>query len=134
MKPLIILIVLAFLVSSCTNEEKPDEPATVPISRETELKESIKKYPDSLSLKEYLIQYYRSNNNYDMALATANEVLQKDSSLARFWEMKATLYFENYDTVNAIKAYEKLLDIYPAPQYVMELGSLYAATKILKHY
>src|SRR5690606_1267282 len=91
--------------------------------------ESIRQYPDSLLLRENLVQYYRKNDNYDKALAIANEVLQNDSTLARFWDIKAILHFEINDTLNAIQSYEKTLDIYAAPQYLKALGFLYAATK-----
>jgi tetratricopeptide (TPR) repeat protein len=128
MKTLIIFILFSFYLGSCNNQSGHNAPVEK-IPEEKQLIESIKEYPDSLLLRENLIEYYRVNNNYNKALAITDEVLQRDSMLARFWDIKAILYFENGDTLNAINAYERVLDIYPAPEYIMSLGSLYAATK-----
>ena len=47
----------------------------------------------------------------------------------RLLDIKATLHFENGDTINAIKAFEKAITINPQPEYIISLGSLYAQTK-----
>jgi tetratricopeptide (TPR) repeat protein len=128
MRQTIIFIVLFFYLCSCNNESSPVA-KTETISEEKQLMESIKKYPDSLLLMENLVKYYTKNNNCDNAIAVINDAIQKDSTIDKLWDIKAMLHFENDDTLNAIKAYEKALAIYPAPEYIMSLGSLYAATK-----
>jgi tetratricopeptide (TPR) repeat protein len=80
-------------------------------------------------LKENLVQYFRENGNYGAAIATTTNFLEKDSLNDRLLDIKATLYFENADTVNAIKAFEKAITINPRPEYIISLGSLYAQTK-----
>jgi tetratricopeptide (TPR) repeat protein len=98
-------------------------------SREKLLKDSILKFPDSLIIKEKLIQYYRDNNEYDKAITATNDALQKDSLNSRIWDIKATLHFENEDTSNAIIGFENALRLDPSPRYLILLGSLYAQTK-----
>ena len=99
---------------------------------EKKLKEAVAANPDSMLLKENLLQYYRDNGEYDMAIATANEALKKDSNNSRLWKIKATLHFEDEDTANAILSFEKAATLYPDPQYILALGTLYAETKNAK--
>ena len=106
-----------------TNKEKVTD------SREKELRDDIAKYPDSAVLKENLFQYYRDNDNYDMAIGEVNKALQKDSNNARLWDIKATLYYENEDTLESIKSFEKAVNISPRPEYVISLATFYALTR-----
>jgi len=120
---------IGLLVLSCNNSS--NEPVTkqdLPI-QEKEMKEAISKYPDSVLLKQNLIQYYQDNGSIEMALVETNKALAKDSGDASFWDKKAELYALQDDTSNAINAYEHAISIYPDPQYVMSLGWLYAKTK-----
>jgi len=130
--PFMIASLLVGLFSCSNNEDtvKNDAPVKSELpAKEKEQLDAIAKYPDSLLLRESLIQYYRVAKNYDQAIAETNKVLQMDSSIVRFWDIKAILSYENEDTVNAINAYEHALDLYPDPQFVIALGSLYAQTK-----
>ena len=45
------------------------------------------------------------------------------------WNIKASLYFENNDTVNAINSLKHAIDIYPLPDYLVALGTVYAETR-----
>lgn len=125
------LFFLLFLISvmSCNNSEQKVTDAAAPVSKEKELQDAISKFPDSILLREQLVQYYRDSGSYENALAATDEAIKKDSLNARLWDMKATLYFENEDTLNAIGAFEKAVRILPAPEYLMSLGTLYAQTK-----
>jgi tetratricopeptide (TPR) repeat protein len=117
------------LLFSCNNSS--NEPVTkqaIPV-QEKEMKDAIVKYPDSILLKQNLIQYYQDNGSLEMALAETDKALAKDSGDASFWDKKAELYALQDDTANAIKAYEHAIAVYPDPQYVMSLGWLYAKTK-----
>jgi tetratricopeptide (TPR) repeat protein len=130
MKQILIILSLAFFFAACNNEKKEDQAAPAEVSvTEKQIKDAIAKHPDSLLLTEKLIQYYRDNGTFEQAMAVTNEALQKDSLRARLWDIKATLYFENDDTVNAIRSFETAIRISPLPDYIMSLGSLYAQTK-----
>ena len=125
-------LLLLIIITSCNDQDQKKQNDVLSVqtsAREEILKESILKFPDSLLLKEQLIQFYRDSAEYNKAIAATNEVLQKDSLNDRLWEIKSTLYFENDDTVNAIKALNTAADINPLPKYIVPLGSLYAQTK-----
>ena len=97
--------------------------------QENQLRVLMSKYPDSLLLTENLVQYFRENGNYGAAIAETSNAIKKDSLNDRLLDIKATLLFENGDTLNAIKAYEKAIDINPNPEYIISLGSMYAQTR-----
>lgn len=120
-------IVLLFIFS-CKENESADNSSKIsnPIQQ---LQEDLKNYPDSFSLAENLIEAYRNNGNYDSALHLADRYIEKDSGNAYFYNMKATLYFENEDTVQAIAALKQAIDIYPLPEYLVALGTIYAEIK-----
>jgi tetratricopeptide (TPR) repeat protein len=121
------------MIISCNNQDhvkqKDETGSETAAAREKILKDSISKFPGLFLLKEELIQLYRDSAAYDKAIATTNEALQKDSLNARLWDIKATLHFENEDTLNAINAFETALRLNPSPRYLILLGSLYAQTK-----
>lgn len=102
------------------------------LSAEDQLKEQVAKFPDSLLLKENLIQYYRENGNYDNALKEVNNAVLKDSANIRLWDIKAILHFEDGDTLQSIQSFEKALSIYPLPEDMISLATLYAQTKNAK--
>ncbi|MEO7265389.1 MAG: tetratricopeptide repeat protein [Ferruginibacter sp.] len=121
-------LIIAIMNAACTNkEDKPDSAVTV--AEEQQLKNEIVSHPDSLLLTENLVQYYRDNGNYGAAIKTVNSAINKDSINPRLWDMAATLHFENRDTLSSIIAFEKAIDIYPDPVYIISLGTLYAQTK-----
>ena len=119
--------IISLLISSCSN--KSAEADKIIPEQEKHLRELIAQYPDSLLLKENLVQYFRENGNYGEAITTTTNFLKKDSLNDRLLDIKATLHFENGDTINAIKAFEKAIEINPQPEYIIALGSLYAQTK-----
>lgn len=127
------MLALLMIIISCNNQDHAKQNsetiANAGSSREKTLKDSISKFPDLLLLKEELIQLYRDSADYDKAITAANEAVQKDSLNARLWDIKATLHFENEDTLNAIKSFETALRLNPSPRYLILLGSLYAQTK-----
>ncbi|HQW83756.1 MAG TPA: tetratricopeptide repeat protein [Ferruginibacter sp.] len=115
------------LVAACTNhtDENTDNNNTFTAAEKT-LVDAVSKFPDSLLLREELIQFYRDSADYDKAIAATTAALQRDSLNDRLWNIKANLYFENYDTINAIAALNRAANIYPLPQYIITLGSMYA--------
>ena len=106
-----------------SDKEKPTE---------KELISEMEKYPDSLLLTQNLIEYYRNLGNYNSAIAVTDKAIKKDPNIAELWDIKATLYYENNDTLSAINAFENAINIIPLPEYVISLGSLYAQTKNVK--
>ncbi len=130
MKQILVIFFSATLFYACDNaaKEQPLTQQQIPV-QEKEMKDAIAKYPDSLLLKENLIQYYQDNGNYDMALTETNNAIKKDSTDPRFWDKKAELYLLQDDTTHAIQAFEKAIEIFPDPQYIMSAGWLYAQTK-----
>jgi len=93
------------------------------------IKAQISEHPDSLMLKENLIEAYRNAGYYDSAIAVATQEILKDSGSAYLWNIKASLYFENGDTAEAIKSLKRAIDIYPLPDYLVALGTVYAEIK-----
>ena len=114
------------MILSCHNQSENNN---TPPDKEKQTQQLIAQYPDSLILRENLIEYYRENDDYDKALSATDEMIKKDSLDARLWDIKATLYFENEDTLNAITSFKRAIALNPDPQYIMSLGSLYAQTK-----
>lgn len=119
-----------FFLGSCKSGDKEirHQFSADPNSIES-IKNAIKENPDSLMLKENLIEAYRNAGYYDSAISVANQELQKDSGSAYLWNIKASLYFENNDTLNAIKSLQHAIDIYPLPDYLVALGTVYAEIK-----
>ena len=130
-KAALILIASVTLAVACNNNDDKKKLSTNPAKtdREKLLKDSIAKFPDSVIIQEKLIQYYRDSGYYDKALAAVNDFVKADSLNTRLWDIKAILHFENADTINAIRSFEKAASIIPAPDYLISLGSLYAQSK-----
>lgn len=127
-KKIYLIPVLIFVFVSCTSNEKKVTHFGDPNSIEA-IKNTIKEYPDSVILKENLIEAYRNEGYYDSAIAIADQELAKDKGSAYLWNIKATLYFENNDTLKAINSLEHAIDIYPLPEYLVALGTVYAEIK-----
>lgn len=125
----VAIIFLAILFYSCNNaRDEKQTPASSADTKES-LQNDINRYPDSLSLVQDLIEFYRNEGSYDSAIALTNAQIQKDSNNAYLWNMKATLHFENDDTLCAIKSLEHAVNIYPLPEYIVALGTVYAEMK-----
>lgn len=130
MKKLIQLLSIAFIFCACNNSNK-EQPVTkqeTPV-QEQEMKDAIEKYPDSVPLRANLILYYQKNGSLEMAMAETDRAIAKDSTNTDLWDKKAELFASQDDTANAIKAYEKAIEIFPDPQFVMAVGWMYAKTK-----
>lgn len=127
----IVCFLLIIFISCNTNENGAKPDLTAPNSIES-LKNAIKEYPDSLMLVQNLIEAYRNDGSYDSALALTDTEIKKDSGNAYLWNVKATLYFENEDTSNAINSLQRAIEIYPFPEYLVALGTVYAEIKNTK--
>lgn len=124
-----LFYVSLLLLFACNNNEVGTHANNDLPAKEKELTDAIHTYPDSALLVENLVQYYRENGNYTQAITSINSALGKDSMNARFWDIKATLHFENADTLSAIKAFENSVNIFPQPDVIISLGVLYAQTR-----
>jgi tetratricopeptide (TPR) repeat protein len=122
------LITGLLLLAACgsNKDEKIEEKGDLQL---VQLKKDIIAYPDSLLLTEKLIQYFRDAGSYDSAILITDNALKRSPGIAGLWDIKGTLHFENGDTVKAISSFEQAVNIYPLPEYVMSLGTLYAQTK-----
>lgn len=98
-------------------------------AEEQRLRQAIADNPDSLVLYEELIQYFRDNQHYSAAIKAAEQLIQKDSSNARLWDIKAILHYESQDTTQAIRALERAVELDAQPEYIISLGTAYAETK-----
>ncbi len=123
------IIILSFFVLASCNDDNENAKTTIPVNSKEVLQENIRRFPDSLALVQSLIEFYRNEGSYDSALALTDTQIGKDSGNAFLWNMKATLLFENEDTLDAIKSLENAVNIYPLPEYLVALGTLYAETK-----
>lgn len=128
-KQCIFFVLLSCFFAACNNSDPKTVSATETISaQEKSMIDAVGKFPDSLLLREELIQYYRDGADYEKAIAATDAALKKDSLNDRLWDIKGNLYFENEDTINAIKAINRAADINPLPKYVIPLASMYAQT------
>lgn len=124
-----IAIYCLIILSACTNNDNPPPSPMENVSQERLLKDAMAQHPDSLLLLENLVQYYRENGNYDEAITTINNAVNKDSINPRLWDIKATLHYEDGDTLNAIRSFEKAIEITPEPAIIISLGALYAQVR-----
>lgn len=117
------------IFTACNSNDKRTRRLHSEANRIQEIKNQIKLHPDSLMLKANLIEAYRNKGYYDSAISIADQELKKDSGSAYLWNIKASLYFENNDTVKAINSLEHAIKIYPLPDYLAALGTVYAEMK-----
>jgi tetratricopeptide (TPR) repeat protein len=117
---------------SCNNPQDDKLPAATDLNSKEALQNAIRQYPDSSALVQSLIELLRNEGSYDSALALTDRQIKKDSGNAYLWNMKATLLFENEDTLHSIQALEHAINIYPMPEYFVALGTVYAETRNTK--
>ena len=125
----IIAFFAFFTIISCNNSNDDNVQSSTELNPKESLKNAIREFPDSLTLVQNLIEMYRDEGAYDSALSLTDKQIKKDSGNAYLWNMKATLLFENEDTLNAIKSLEHAINIYPLPEYLVALGTIYAEIK-----
>ncbi len=99
----IIAFFVFLLIISCNNSRDNNVPSSTELSPKESLKNAIREFPDSLALVQNLIEMYRDEGDYDSALSLTGQQIKKDSGNAYLWNMKATLLFENEDTLHCNK-------------------------------
>lgn len=116
------------IIAGCGEENKPlPETDSSPDLKGLEF--AVKQFPDSMELLYNLMDEYRDRGMYDSAISLLDQRIKVDTGDAHLWSMKATLYFENGDTLAAANALEGAIDIYPMPEYLVALGTIYAGLK-----
>ena len=126
-----LLLIFFIIIVSCNNNDDLNKKPQ-PVNSKEHLKTLIRQYPDSLMLVQNLIETYRNEASYDSAIALTDKEIKKDSGNAYLWNMNATLQFENDDTISAIRSLEHAVNIYPLPEYLVALGTVYAEVKNAK--
>ncbi len=121
------IFVFVFYVTSCQDKKEKEIPA-VTISEEDSLLKMVKLYPDSLILRENMIQFYRDQSNYSKAITQTDNELNTDSLNHRMWYIKGILQAENSDTAASILSLEKAASYDPNADYLLRLANLYALT------
>lgn len=122
------------LTSSCQGNGSEAENSSIkpdslfsPIAK---LEKSIQTYPDSLLLIAKLSDLQEANGQLDVAFATIEKGLQKDSTSVIFHNRRASLLLAKGDTSGAISGLLKSLSYAPEQTDIhVELGFLYAAQK-----
>lgn len=127
-----LLIVIITSMYKCSNADK-DKGQPIKktadaenIEKEKSLLKNIENHPDSLLPKENLIQFYRTNNQYEKALGSLEQYLSKDTFNIRLLHIKSVLLLEKPDTLAAIANLEKTISIYPSALDLIILGAVYA--------
>jgi len=124
------LLCFLFLFVACNEEsEKKTTTPTTELPTINLMQDLIQKYPDSLILKEKLIQYYRDSAEFNKAIEITSNYLKADSLNTKLWRIKGTLAAENEDTLLSIQCFENIINIQPTGNDLIWLAILYASTK-----
>jgi len=123
-----LCLILLFVACNDAVENKKTEPVAE-MPKVNLMQDLIQKYPDSLILKENMIQYYRDSAEYDKAIELTSSFLKSDSLNTKLWRIKGTLAAENDDTLLSIQCFENIINIQPSGNDLVWLAILYASTK-----
>ncbi len=120
------ILILSILITACNGDETPQITEDTPAKSISDLEKAVKHYPDSAVLVQDLIQAYRNEGNYDSAISFTKRIANRDTANAYLWNILATLYYENGDTLHTVDALEHAIAIYPVPEYYVALGTVFA--------
>lgn len=128
MKAIILSSIFIVLLAACGNEPNNQSVEEKQIEGVTanDWEVEIKKYPDSFLLKENLIQFYRDSGYLDKAIQAAHLFLTTAPSNPRLHHILGYLYFENADTLNAIRGFEKSYLLSPNKEDLILMSQLSA--------
>lgn len=127
MKYAAAILFLVLFTFSC--KEKKESTEVKPQTKEEVLISEHKLHPDSAIITEDLIQFYRDNGETEKALKLVDQTISSDTANERLYSIKGTLYFEDDDTLAAVKSFENAVRLSPDEDYLISLGTLYAQTK-----
>jgi len=133
MRYILFFTITILAATACKNtikDKKATDSATVVIPPHViNLEEQVKKHPDSIGARMYLIDALDSMGNYKSALAQMDSLISKDSLNFGFWFRKGRLQQNAADTPGAIVSYSRAIRVYAAPEAYLALANLFAETK-----
>jgi tetratricopeptide (TPR) repeat protein len=131
-KPQIISLFFLTSFAAC-NQPNQDltgtkETQQIP-EQEQQLRNAIASFPDSAALRNKLIDYYEENGDYQSAIRENDVLITKYPTYAGLLDAKARLHFLHADTMGAIQAFEKAIQLSYNPEYLISQGTLLAQTR-----
>ena len=133
MKKICFLLTFIYVFHSCRDEEKKTDPQLSSDKKViAEWTEKINARKDSLQLKKQFVEVLDSLKMYDKAIEQIDSLIFKDKLNSDLWLRKAQLHENNRDTPEAIRSYEKSIEIYPTVENQLNLANLFAESKNVK--
>ncbi|MFY8003783.1 MAG: tetratricopeptide repeat protein [Chitinophagaceae bacterium] len=124
----VLFSLLLFVFIACNNTTSEKKSSTIE-QKLTELNKLVKELPDSVSLRENLVDMLDSMHDYKKALQEIDVLIKTDKLNNAYWFRKAQLEEQIGDTGKAIISYSRSIKIYPSPEALLGLANLYAETK-----
>jgi tetratricopeptide (TPR) repeat protein len=121
-------VFILFLFACNGNNDSGIHPESI-MSEEATLRMLIQKFPDSLLLREQLIQYHRDSGNYAAAIRDCDSLIARFPGYFKGWSILSKLQFEKGDSLAALPSMERAAILLPSPGNLIELGSLMAVLK-----
>lgn len=133
MKKICFLLILLSIFHAC----KEDEKKAIQNSSDNnkvlaEWTEKIRLQKDSVQLKKQFVEVLDSLKLYDKAIEQIDSLIVKDKFNSNLWFRKAQLHENKGDTAEAIRSYEKSIEIYPSVESQLYLANLFAESKNVK--
>ena len=130
MKKVYFLLILLYIFPSCKQDETK---AVSKMTGEQQLivdwKEKINAHKDSAILRQQFVGILDSLTMYPLAIEQVDSLILKDTLNNELWLTKAQLHENNKDTAEAIRSYEKALQIYPSVETQLYLANLFAENR-----
>jgi tetratricopeptide (TPR) repeat protein len=114
------------VVFSCNNNNTENTSAT---TATTDIAKLAKQYPDSVILQQRYIEFLEEKEDNKTALQELEKLIIKDSNNTVLLNRKADLLYVSYDTLGAIKVFEKSIALKQDVPVLVTLGVAYAQTK-----
>ncbi|MCW3108810.1 MAG: tetratricopeptide repeat protein [Segetibacter sp.] len=133
MKNLIFIFIWSAFIMACGENDKkasPENPAQLQLI--DNLNKQVKENPDSAGLRMKLINSLDSLKMFKQAIAQTDSLIKRDSLNNGLWFTKAQLQEDNKDTAEAIRSYERALNIYPSVEAQLSLANLLAENRNAK--
>lgn len=110
-----------YVLTSGVYEQKKDTMLALQV-----LKDGLKKYPDDKEIISAMIQIYMNLKMSEEALKYLDIVIQMNPNFAGYYVAKGNIYDKYGDEGNAIKSYEKAIEIDPKSlEALYNLGVIY---------
>lgn len=110
-----------YVLTSGVYEQKKDTSLALQV-----LKDGLKKYPDDSEIITSMIQIYMNLKKSEEALKYLDVVIQMNPGFAGYYVAKGNVYDKSGDDGNAIKSYEKAIEVDPnSLEALYNLGVIY---------